>query len=374
MNNTNFKNSKFKTARIRFLIKENAKSKIQVGDAKPQGVGKYPFFTSGENILSFDDFLCDGETIFLNTGGNASVKFYDSKASYSTDTYAIKSINEKVLLTKFLFYCLNDATFINDNYFEGSALKHLQKDKFKNFQIPFPPLHEQQQIAEFLDKKCYAIDKTLQNLEQKIQTLTEYKKALITKCVCKGLNNSKNVNFKNIKISYLFNMIAGGDLPNLISDVKTDELNIPIYSNGTDENALYGFTNIAKIHKPCITISGRGTIGFCALRKEPFYPIVRLLCLTPKTNEANINFLYYALKNVNFDFNQTAIPQLTAPMIKQIKIPLPPLHEQQQIAEFLDKKCNKIDRLNEIYNQQIQYLSEYKKSLIYEFVSGKKCI
>lgn len=197
-----FENSKFEKVRIRFLISEKTKSKIQVGDAKPKDEAKYPFFTSGENILSFDEFLCDNQTIFLNTGGNASVKFYDGKASYSTDTYAIKSKNENFYLTKFLFYCLNDTKFMNDIYFEGSALKHLQKNKFKNFKIPLPPLNEQKKIAEFLDKKCEIIDKRLSNLERKIKSLKEYKKSLISECVTKGLN-PKNREFKDSQISWI---------------------------------------------------------------------------------------------------------------------------------------------------------------------------
>ena len=202
MNRIPFENSKFEKVRIRFLISEKVKSKIQVSEAKSQNEAQYPFFTSGENILSFDKFLCDDETIFLNTGGNASVKFYNGKASYSTDTYAIESKNQNYCLTKFLFYCLNDTKFINDTFFEGSALKHLQKDKFKNFRIPLPPLAEQERIAEFLDKKCASIDSSIENLEQKTKSLAQYKKALITQCVTKGLN-PKILEFKDSEIPWI---------------------------------------------------------------------------------------------------------------------------------------------------------------------------
>ena len=75
------------------IIKENEKSKIKVGDAKDI-TGEYPFFTSGESILEWNDYLVDGRHLFLNTGGNADVKFYVGKAMYSTDTWCITTNND----------------------------------------------------------------------------------------------------------------------------------------------------------------------------------------------------------------------------------------------------------------------------------------
>ncbi|MGL5934247.1 MAG: restriction endonuclease subunit S, partial [Cetobacterium sp.] len=136
----------------------------------------------------------------------------------------------------------------------------------------------------------------------------------------------------------IFNILAGGDVPKgNLSDIKIEEFNIPILSNGINEKSLYGWTNIAKIVEPSLTISARGTIGWVSFREEPFFPIVRLLVLTPKI-ELNLKFVYYFMKMIENDYKvpTTGIPQLTKPMINNIEIPLPPLAVQEEIVRILD--------------------------------------
>ena len=387
-----FENSKFEKVRIRFLISEKTKSKIQVGDAKPKYEAKYPFFTSGENILSFDEFLCDNQTIFLNTGGNASVKFYNGKASYSTDTYAIKSKNENFYLTKFLFYCLNDTKFMNDIYFEGSALKHLQKNKFKNFKIPLPPLNEQKKIAEFLDKKCEIIDKRLSNLERKIKSLKEYKKSLISECVTKGIN-PKNKEFKDSGIPWIGQIPKHWEISKIKYVAKIRSEN----SSFNAENDKYiGLENVAGYLNSLIetnteyensiqAVCKKGDILFGKLRPYLSKVIIapfNCFCSSEFLQFINLKcyfkFFYYFLLNKNFIENVNSstygakMPRANSNYIMNLNFLVPPLNEQKEIAEFLDKKCEKIDRLNENYTKQIATLKEYKKSLIYECVTGKK--
>lgn len=137
----------------------------------------------------------------------------------------------------------------------------------------------------------------------------------------------------------VFDISAGGDVPkNSLSQEKTEEFSIPILSNGIEENALYGWTNEAKITKPSLTISARGTIGWTSYRNMPFYPIVRLLVLTPKI-DVNLKYTYYFMKMIenNYKLPESGIPQLTKPMIKDIQISLPSLEEQQKIVNILDK-------------------------------------
>lgn len=104
--------------------------KIKVSEALDIDNGQYNFFTSGMNIYKYNDFLVEGENIYLSTGGNAVIKYFNGKASYSTDTYVIKSYNEKKVKTKFIFIFLNSIIdTINVDYFQGIGLKHLQKKK-----------------------------------------------------------------------------------------------------------------------------------------------------------------------------------------------------------------------------------------------------
>lgn len=394
MNRIPFENSKFEKVRIRFLISEKVKSKIQVSEAKSQNEAQYPFFTSGENILSFDKFLCDDETIFLNTGGNASVKFYNGKASYSTDTYAIESKNQNYCLTKFLFYCLNDTKFINDTFFEGSALKHLQKDKFKNFRIPLPPLAEQERIAEFLDKKCASIDSSIENLEQKTKSLAQYKKALITQCVTKGLN-PKILEFKDSEIPWIRQIPKHWEISKIKYVAKIRSEN----SSFNAENDKYiGLENVAGYLNSLIetnteyensiqAVCKKGDILFGKLRPYLSKVIIapfNCFCSSEFLQFINLKcyfkFFYYFLLNKNFIENVNSstygakMPRANSNYIMNLNFLVPPLNEQKEIAEILDKKCKKIDNLSANYKEQIKTLKEYKKALIYECVTGKKQI
>lgn len=402
-----FENSKFEKVRIRFLISEKTKSKIQVGDAKPKDEAKYPFFTSGENILSFDEFLCDNQTIFLNDGGVAGVKFYDGKVAYSDHTYAICSKNENICFTKFLFYSiLCNLNFIDFFFFKGSALRNLEKNKFKNFKIPLPPLNEQKKIAEFLDKKCEIIDKRLSNLERKIKSLKEYKKSLISECVTKGLN-PKNKEFKDsgipwigqipkhwevTKIKMYYKVILGKMLannPSSIDDTLENYLsaiNIKFEGVNTSEQKQMFFNKREKelylLKQGDVLISEGGDAGTACVYNNEFYPCYIQNAvhkvITKNSKKAINKFLYYwiffikSVGYVNLICNKATLMHFTKEKVENNFIFLPPLNEQKEITEFLDKKCEKIDRLNENYTKQITALKEYKKSLIYECVTGKK--
>lgn len=136
-------------------------------------------------------------------------------------------------------------------------------------------------------------------------------------------------------------IFAGGDKPQNYTKEKTEINTIPIFSNGVDNNGLFGFTNVAKVIEPCVTISARGTLGFCVLHSQPFYPIVRLIVAIPNEN-INIQYFKHILDTTTFINEGASTPQLSVPKIRLYKIPLPPLPLQQQIAnacEAIDKEC-----------------------------------
>ena len=141
-------------------------------------------------------------------------------------------------------------------------------------------------------------------------------------------------------------LFAGGDKPKVFSEHPTDTLKIPIYANGVNLDGLVGYTDKAIVDKESITISARGTIGFCCIRQTPFVPIVRLITIIP-TEEIRTRYLYYALSNATIENNGVAIPQLTIPMIKGIPIPIPPREEQERIVAELDCLSGIIERKRE---------------------------
>ena len=138
----------------------------------------------------------------------------------------------------------------------------------------------------------------------------------------------------------VFDILAGGDVPKeALSDAETEEFNIPILSNGIGDRSLYGWTNKAKVVRPSITISARGTIGWTSYRDKPIFPIVRLLVLTSKFEfELNLKYAYHYMKAIENNYNvpKNGIPQLTKPMVKDIVIPIPPLNVQAEIVRILD--------------------------------------
>lgn len=174
-----FKNSKYELVRLGDIIIDNLKSKIKVKEAKENITGKYPFFTSGTNIYRYDEYLIEGKNIFLSTGGNAIVQFYNGKSSYSTDTYALKSNNENYIDTYFLYILLKQLeNFINCFLFKGSGLKHLQKTELKSLKIPLPPLEIQKQIVA----ECEKIEEQHNTLSLSIKEYQKLIKAMLQKC------------------------------------------------------------------------------------------------------------------------------------------------------------------------------------------------
>lgn len=158
-------------------------------------------------------------------------------------------------------------------------------------------------------------------------------------------------------------IFAGGDVPkSALSYEKTAEYNVPIFSNGEKNGGLYGYTNNARVKEPSITVSARGTIGYTAIRTEPFVPVVRLITLTPKSEVIDLDYLFYATQNYKFEGSGTSIPQLTVPMLKKYKFQLPEMSHQKAIAV----KFEKLDRLISLRKQQLAKLDELVKARFVE--------
>ncbi len=117
----------------------------------------------------------------------------------------------------------------------------------------------------------------------------------------------------------------------------TEKFPYPIYSNGSDDRALYGYTDDYKVDSEAVTISARGTIGYHTVRSAKFTPIVRLITLIANTEIITTKFLNYVLDVTAIGHSGGSIPQLTVPDVKKIKIPVPSLAEQERIVSILDK-------------------------------------
>ena len=121
------------------IIIEHPKSDIQVGEAQNSS-GNVPFFTSGDSILKWDTVLVDDRCCYLNTGGNADVKFYVGKAAYSTDTWCISGMDQLSDYLYLLLYAIKPE--LDKKFFQGTGLKHLQKPLLKDRPIYIPTTQE----------------------------------------------------------------------------------------------------------------------------------------------------------------------------------------------------------------------------------------
>ena len=161
---------------------------------------------------------------------------------------------------------------------------------------------------------------------------------------------------------------AGGDKPEDCTTEKTEENQIPIFSNGIKNKGLCGYTKTPAITKPALTISARGTIGFACVRYEPFFPIVRLICVIPNEKLVVLEFLCYVLQYIIPQGEGTSVPQLTIPNFKKIEIPIPPLDEQKRIASALSK----IDAYLENTIKLIEEKERFKRGIAKKLLTCKE--
>jgi type I restriction enzyme S subunit len=167
-------------------------------------------------------------------------------------------------------------------------------------------------------------------------------------------------------------IFAGGDVPkDRLSYEWTPKFSVPIYSNGEKNNGLYGYTDLARVTKPSITVSARGTLGFTAVRTEPFLPVVRLIVLVPDEAQIKLSFLYYAVVGMDFGNTGSSIPQLTVPNFKESKIQVPSLSEQEAIVEKLDALSEETKHLARLYDRKLVALESLKKSLLHQAFTGQ---
>lgn len=158
-------------------------------------------------------------------------------------------------------------------------------------------------------------------------------------------------------IGDICDVLTGGEAPpeSIKEKEPQGEYIYPIYSNGLGDNALWGYSKTFRIDKPAVTFSSIGTIGFPTLREAKFTPIIRLKVIYPKdANKLNICFLKYALEIVQFEKQKSSVANVNASMIKNIKIPVPPLEVQQEIVRILDDFTAKTAELQAELNKEYE--------------------
>ena len=217
---------------------------------------------------------------------------------------------------------INTCLFKPGDYDNADKINYLIRQNFMGEEFGIPD-----SIADFTTtaKLVDMIDFRLTSFDKRLRTTVNIEVEFQSK-------------YPSIKLGDMCQMIvAGGDKPDVFSKEKTLQCNIPVYSNGVTDKGLLGYTNISTISQPCVTISARGTLGYCVYRDIPFVPIVRLIVCIP-TQKYLPQYIKYIMDCINVVNEGSTTPQLSVPKVRQYKLPDAPIDIQKKIVSESSKK------------------------------------
>lgn len=299
---------------------------------------------------------------------------------------------------QFIMYCMNTTGYAEagKDAARGSTMQRVSRRLLGTFKIPIANIEEQQLIVKYLNDKVEKTNEILKDLNHQIEILKKYKESTINEKMTYANHNGTEWKRGRIKdvLKVLTDYTANGSFQNLadnveyldhesyarlvrLTDLRENLNNVGIYVS----EESYRYLKKSSLHGNEVLVANVGAYAglFCIMpvinRPATLGPNMFLL----KTNDLMINrFLYYLgnAKYVNEQLVMKAVssaqPKLNKEDVKTIKIFIPPLDKQKQIVDYLDKKCKEIDNLIYDKQKQIEKMEQYKKSLIYEYVTGKK--
>ena len=306
---------------------------------------------------------------------------------------------------KFIMYGMNA-----DGYAEhanmiarGATMSRISRSQLGQFWLAFPNIEEQQAIADFLDKECTQIDSIAADLERQIALLQQYKKSLITETVTKGLDKSVPMKDTGVEwigqipehwdvepIKYRVTFHNGDRGENYPTKSELQSEGIPFINAGHLEGDGLNMANMDYISEEKYRIMGgvklrsgdilyclRGSVGKNAIVDMNQGTVASSL-VAIRSVRISAEYLYYCLNShieevqrYQWD-NGTAQPNLSADNLGKYKICIPPVEEQKAIVKYLNNICSQIDNLIIGKKKQLSTIQQHKKSLIYEYVTGKK--
>lgn len=398
-------NSKWKIGRVKDLFyiskelstKNNpiilslARSAVKVRDIS-NNEGQLAASYDNYNSVQVGDLLLNPMDLY--SGANCNVSYVDGVISP-----AYSNLRAKIQLEpKYYDYYFKTQYWTMAMFTHGKGVSFdnrwtLNNDALLNYEVPIVPFNEQQKIVDILNKKVSQIDALILNQENQIEKLKEYKQSLITKSVTKGLN--QNIEMKDSGIYWLNSIPINWNISKLkyLYDNRNEK-----YIDGDYE--YIALENIESMSgKYIYTETNKNYLldgGICANKDDVIFgklrPYLAKSFLVEKksfvssefavffSKENSTKFLKYVFLSsvfidvINSSTYGTKMPRANIDFINNLKIAIPNISEQNEIASYLDEKCSKIDKLIEIKHSKIEKLQEYKKSIIYEYVTGKKLV
>lgn len=311
--------------------------------------GGYTYFADNDIILAkitpcMENGKCAIATGLTNGIGFGSSEFHVLRCS-------------KKILNLYLFTLLNTQEVrrvAEKNMTGSSGHRRVPASFYANMEIPLPPSDIQKKIAD----ECRKVDEKQNKIAELIKNARDHISAIIN-----SITSSNGIE-KSLD-SLCIDMYAGGDKPRMFSKTPTEKCSVPVFSNGVEDNGLFGYTNESKENRMAITVSARGTLGYTVLHETPFVPIVRLIVLVPNQDIVLPEYLKAALDNHGFINTGGVTPQLTVPNLKGYRLFIPQKEEQIRIASRIQEQEKIIHRLenemSEISNTKQFILDKYLK-------------
>ena len=330
---------------------------------------KYQLVNSGEFIMNHMDL----KTGWIDISKYNGVTSPDYRVFYLTDKNCVKDYYKQIFQ-----YCYKNLIFFSLGQGVADLGRwRLPAEMFNNFKLPLPPKATQQRIAEYLDSKCAQIDSIIEESKKSIEEYKAWKQSVIFEAV-----TGKNLNCKKkdsgiewigevpdvwtcTKLKYYIQIKSGDAIRN---EELTDLGLYQVFGGGE----CIGMTNLHNADSSNILIGRVGARCGCITKpNDKVWATDNALIVSSNMNR---DFLTYCLQAVNLNElnNSNAQPLITGTKVKNTFIPIPDNPEQKKIVTYLDSKCAQIDSLIAEKESLITDLTEYKKSLIFEVVTGKR--
>lgn len=374
---------------------------IETGNQDTQDAdenGQYNFYVRSPIIEKSTKYTFDGEGILIaGDGAGAGKIFHHAFGKYAVHQRVYRLANFKKINSNFLFYFIS--SLFSTEMDKGSAqstVPSVRLPMLLNFSICVPSAMEQQKIAKYLGRKCAETESIISDIQKQIETLEDYKKSLVFHVVSKGIANNHlkktnsdiwteiPENWNLVDIKYIFEIvkrIAGQEGFNVLS-VTQNGLKIKDLesNNGQQAEDYSGYqfvypTDYVMNHMDLLT----GWVD-CSTLFGVTSPDYRVFRLREKENN-DLSYFKYIMQccymcRIFYSLGQGVSNlgrwRLQTSTFNNFMIPVPPINEQKEIAEYLDNKISAISSAIAAKQQQIETLEEYKKLLIFEYVTGKR--
>ena len=369
--------------------------------------GNHAQTVEGYKIVKKNDIVVN---IILAWMGALGISEYDGVCSPAYDVYIP---NKDKVVPHYYHYVFRTSGIAGQCYKYGRGIMMMRwrtySDEFKQINVPFPPVEFQKAIADYLDKKCSEIDALTKDIEKQIEVLEDYKKSVITEAVTKGLN--PNVEMKDSGVEWIGSCPKNWDIipfkyclkerNEKNNPVKTDERlslsidkGVTLYSEKTtnldrfkDDVSQYKIAHQGDfvLNSMNMIVGAVGISNYYGCVSPAYYVYYDELDNHISAKYCNYLFSSKPMRKVLFSLGKGIMAidrgddQINTCRLKvsrydmlHLSMPWPTYCEQKKIVEQLDLKCSEISALILDKQKQLEILADYKKSLIYEYVTGKK--